>query len=58
MIIWLMDFISDIPGHRLVTYISFRALIAMLTSFLIGVFLGRKLINIIFQLNFREISRE
>lgn len=52
-----MDIASDIPGHRLVTYISFRALSAMLTSFLIGVFLGRKLINIIYQLNFRDRTR-
>lgn len=58
MIIWLMDLLSDIPGHRLVTYISFRALSAMLTSFLIGIFLGRKLINIIFQLNFRDKTRD
>jgi len=58
MLIWLMDIASDIPGHRLVTYISFRALSAMLTSFLIGVFLGRKLINIIYQLNFRDKTRD
>ncbi|MCP5107000.1 MAG: phospho-N-acetylmuramoyl-pentapeptide-transferase [bacterium] len=57
MLIWLTELLSDIPGHRLVTYISFRALIAMLTSFLIGVFLGRKLINIIYQLNFRDKTR-
>lgn len=58
MFIWLMDIASDIPGHRLVTYISFRALMAMLTSFLIGVLLGRKLINIIYQLNFRDKTRD
>ena len=52
-----MDWLSDIPGHRLVTYISFRALSAMLTSFLMGVLLGRKMINIIFQLNFRDKTR-
>ncbi len=58
MFIWLGDLLADVPGHRLVTYISFRALSAMLTSFLIGVFLGRKLINIIYQLNFRDRSRD
>ncbi len=58
MFIWLMDLMSDIPGHRLVTYISFRALMAMLSSFLIGVLMGRRLINIIFQLNFRDHSRD
>jgi phospho-N-acetylmuramoyl-pentapeptide-transferase len=30
---------------------------AMLTAFLFGVFVGKKLINIIYQLNFRDISR-
>jgi phospho-N-acetylmuramoyl-pentapeptide-transferase len=53
-----MTFLSDFPGHRLVTYITSRSLLAMLTSFLIGIFLGRKLINIIYQLNFRDKSRE
>ncbi len=66
MIIWLMeflgslqlDFLTDLPVQRLVTYITFRSLTAMLTSFLIGVLFGRKLINTIFQLNFRDKARE
>lgn len=57
MFIWLADFFTDIPGQRLVTYISFRALIAMLTAFLMGIVLGRRLINTIYQLNFRDKSR-
>lgn len=57
MIEWLAQLLGDFPGHRLATYISFRALMGMLTSFLIGVFLGRKLINIIYQLNFRDKTR-
>lgn len=58
MIIWIMEFLTDIPGQRLVTYITFRALIAMLTSFLLGVLFGRKFINIIYQLNFRDKTRD
>jgi phospho-N-acetylmuramoyl-pentapeptide-transferase len=58
MIIWLMELLSDIPGQRLVSYITFRALTAMLTSFLLGVVFGRKFITIIYQLNFRDKSRE
>ncbi|MCP4156970.1 MAG: phospho-N-acetylmuramoyl-pentapeptide-transferase [bacterium] len=57
MIIWLMNLMADIPGQRLMTYITFRSLVAMLTSFLIGIILGRKLIKIIFQLNFRDKAR-
>jgi phospho-N-acetylmuramoyl-pentapeptide-transferase len=57
MILWLLELIPDFPGERLISYISFRALIAMLSSFLIAVLLGRKLINIIYQLNFRDRTR-
>jgi phospho-N-acetylmuramoyl-pentapeptide-transferase len=53
-----MELLADIPGHRLVTYISFRALTAMLTSFTVGVIFGRKFITIIYQLNFRDRSRD
>lgn len=58
MITWFMRLFSDIPGQRLFTYITFRSLMAVLTSFLIGILLGRKLINIIYQMNFRDRSRD
>jgi phospho-N-acetylmuramoyl-pentapeptide-transferase len=58
MIMWLMELLADIPGHRLVTYITFRALIAMMTAFLVGIVFGRKFITIIYQLNFRDKTRE
>lgn len=58
MLIWLTEILADIPGHRLVSYITFRSLMAMLIAFLIGVLLGRKLINIIYQLKFRDKTRE
>ncbi len=58
MILWIFDFFSNLPGHRLVHYISFRALLAVLTSFLIAILVGRKIITIIYQLNFRDKARE
>ena len=58
MSIWLTELLTNIPGHRLVTYITFRALMAMLTAFLVGLIFGRKIINIIYQLNFRDKARD
>lgn len=58
MLEWLSDIVADFPGSRLLTYISFRALMAVLTSFIVGVVFGRKLINILYQLNFRDKSRD
>lgn len=60
MIVWLIDIIQGIPDpfHRLFSYISFRSLLAMLTAFLLGTFVGKRLINIIYQLNFRDKSRD
>ncbi len=60
---WLMEHLPNeilafIPGHRLVSYITFRALIAMMTAFLMGVLFGRKFITIIYQLNFRDKTRD
>ena len=53
-----MELLAYSPGQRLITYITFRALIAMLTSFLVGVIFGRKFIRIIYQLNFRDKGRD
>lgn len=58
MLTGLMELLADIPGYRLVTYISFRALMAMLFAFLVGVIFGRKFITIIYQLNFRDKTRD
>jgi phospho-N-acetylmuramoyl-pentapeptide-transferase len=55
---WLMDLFTGIPGQRLMTYITFRALMTMLTAFLVGMLFGRKIINIIYQLNFRDKTRD
>ncbi len=58
MFLWLADIVDWIPGNRLVGYITFRALMAVLTSFLIGILFGKRLINIIYQLNFRDKTRD
>ncbi len=58
MITWILGTFNSIEIPRLVSYITFRALMAMLTSFIFGLIFGRKLIKIIFQLNFRDKTRE
>lgn len=58
MILWLIQLFSDIPGQRLFGYTTFRALMAVLTSFLIGLVFGRRIINIIYQMNFIDRSRD
>lgn len=58
MILWLIQMFSEIPGQRLFGYISFRALMAVLTSFLIGLLFGRRIINIIYQMKFIDRSRD
>lgn len=40
---WLSDY--DIPGQRLMTYLSFRAMLASVTSMLLAFFSGRKIIK-------------
>ncbi len=61
MIIWLNN-ILDNPFHltvsRLLSYVSFRALLAMAFAFLLGIFLGKGLIRVIYQLNFRDKARD
>ncbi len=57
MITWILDFFNSVEMPRLISYITFRALMAMLTSFLIGLIFGKQLIKIIFQLNFRDKTR-
>ncbi len=57
MIIWISDFFTNLTVHRLINYITFRALMAVLTSFSIGILLGRRVINVIYQLNFRDRGR-
>jgi len=58
MINWLLDIFNSVEMPRLISYITFRALMSMLTSFLIGIIFGKRLINIIYQLNFRDKTRE
>jgi len=58
MIFWLKEILSALSLDNLVGYITFRALMAVLTSFFIGITFGKRLINIIYQLNFRDKSRD
>jgi phospho-N-acetylmuramoyl-pentapeptide-transferase len=58
MIIWISDFFTHLPGQRLLTYITFRALMAVLTSFAMGILLGPRVIRAIYQLNFRDRARD
>lgn len=58
MIAWLSELFAGLPGQRLLTYITFRALMAILTSFIVGVVLGRRVIRAIYQLNFRDRARD
>jgi len=59
MIQWLISALfNHPPTERLLSYISFRSLMAMLTSFLIALLVGRKLITTIYQLNFKDKSRD
>lgn len=58
MMTGLWTLLGDFPGHRLLTYISFRALAAMMAAFLLGLLLGRPLIALIDQLNLRDKSRK
>jgi len=57
MILWISKFFSNISIENLVAYISFRAIFAVMTSFLIGIVFGKKMINIIYQLNFKDNAR-
>lgn len=58
MIAWLSELFVRFPGQRLLTYITFRALMAVLTSFAVGILLGRPIIRAIYQLNFRDRARD
>ena len=58
MLTFLLDIFSNFPGERLLTYITFRSFMAILFSFVLGIFFGRKFIKIVFQLRFRDRSRE
>jgi len=58
MIFWLTDLLAQLSLENIVSYISFRALMAMLSSFLFGIIFGKRLINVIYKLNFRDKSRD
>jgi len=45
LINWLTSLGLDIPGSNLMNYISFRVMLASVTSLLMGLFAGKKIIN-------------
>ncbi len=49
MIYHLFEFLKDfdIPGQRLMQYLSFRAILASTASLIIGIFVGKKIIKLI-----------
>jgi phospho-N-acetylmuramoyl-pentapeptide-transferase len=58
MMIWIADFFSYLPAQRLIHYISFRAIMTILTSYFIAMLMGRKIITVIYQLNFKDRARD
>lgn len=61
MIIWLNNILDNplhFPLSRLLGYVSFRALLAMAVAFLLGVIFGKRLIRMLYQLNFRDKARD
>lgn len=48
----------DIPGARLMTYITFRASVAMVLSIFVATFFGRKIINKLQRMQIGEVVRD
>ena len=48
----------DIPGARLMTYISFRASVALVLSIFVATFFGRKIINKLQRMQIGEVVRD
>lgn len=49
---------ADIPGARLMDYITFRSIIAMVLSLFIATFIGRRIINRLQKMQIGEIVRD
>ena len=49
MLYWLFDFLEqyDIPGAGMFQYISFRAAMSVITSLLISLLIGKKIIRLL-----------
>ena len=58
MIYSLFTYLSTFPGARLMTYISFRAIVAGVIALLVSVFFGRYFINLLHRKNISETQRD
>ena len=54
----LFTYLSEMPGARLMTYISFRAILAGVIALLISIFLGDWFINLLHRKNISETQRD
>ena len=58
MLYQLFTYFSDFPGARLMTYISFRAIIAGVLALCISIWLGKWFINLLKRKNISETQRD
>ena len=60
MIYYLFDYLNDlnVPGAGLFNYISFRAAMALLTSLIVSVFLGKRVIDLLRKQQIGETVRD
>ena len=58
MLYQLFTYFSDFPGARLMTYISFRAIIAGVLALCISIWVGKWFINLLKRKNISETQRE
>ena len=58
MLYQLFEQFNSIPGARLMTYISFRAIVAAVIALLVSIFFGDKFINILRRRNISETQRD
>jgi len=61
MLYYLFDYLDrvyDLPGAGVFRYISFRSAIALITSLLITLVFGKRIINILLKLQVGETIRD
>ena len=58
MLYELFNFLGDVPGARLMTYISFRAIVAGVTGLCISIWVGRWFIDLLKRKNISETQRD
>ena len=60
MIYYLFDYLNDlnVPGAGLFNYISFRAAMALLTSLIVSVFIGKRVIDLLRKQQIGETVRD